>query len=76
MVVLVLVASQDAIDAGPDHLQERVLGKVRVAGIIERLGKSPGQADAVIELADGQQSGITGELARRWLDHQLSAEEA
>jgi len=56
-------------------LPGRKVGKVRVAGIIERLGKSPGQADTVFELADGKQSGITGELARRWLDHQLSAEE-
>jgi hypothetical protein len=30
MVVLVHVAGQDAIDAGPDHLQERVFGEVRI----------------------------------------------
>jgi hypothetical protein len=51
------------IDAGTDHLQERVLSKVRVAGVIESLGKSPRQADALIELADGQQAGIAGQLA-------------
>jgi hypothetical protein len=52
-----------------------MLGKVRVAGIIECLGKSAGQADVRIELADGKQSGIAGELARRWLDHQRRTEE-
>jgi hypothetical protein len=73
-VILVLVVGQDAIDAGPDHLQERVLGKMRVAGVTECLGKRAGQADALIELADRQQSGISGELPRRRLDHERCAE--
>jgi hypothetical protein len=47
-----------------------VLGKVRITGVIESTGKSPGQADALIELADGKQSGIAGELAWRRLDYQ------
>jgi hypothetical protein len=58
------------IDTGADHLQESVFGEIWVARVIESLGKSPGQVDALIELADGKQSGITGELARRWLDHE------
>ena len=53
MVVLVLVSSQDAIDAGPDHLQKGVLGKVGVAGVVESISKSPREAEALIELADG-----------------------
>jgi hypothetical protein len=68
VVVLVLVASQDAVDAGTDHLQERVLGQVRVAGIVEGCGEGPGQADALVELAEGEQPGVAGELARRRLD--------
>jgi hypothetical protein len=36
VVVLVLVAGQDAINAGADHLQEGVLGEVGVARVIER----------------------------------------
>jgi hypothetical protein len=40
-----------------------VLGKVRITGVIASIGKSPGQADALIELADGKQLGIAGELA-------------
>jgi hypothetical protein len=63
------------IAVSADHLRECVLGKVRVAGIIECLGKSLGQADVLIKLADGKQSGIAGELARRRLDHQRRAEE-
>jgi hypothetical protein len=70
-----LGASQDAIDAGPDHLQERVLGKMRITGVIESIGKSPGQADALIERADGKQSGIAGELTWRRLDHQRCPDE-
>jgi hypothetical protein len=53
-----------------------VLGEISVAGVIEGLGKSPGQADARIELADGKQSGIAGELAGRRLDHLRCADES
>jgi hypothetical protein len=53
VVVLVRVAGQDAVDAGPDHLQERVLGEVGVAGVVEGAGEGPGEPDAPIELADG-----------------------
>jgi hypothetical protein len=35
-----------------------------------------GQADVPIELADGKQSGIAGELARRRRDHEWRAEES
>jgi hypothetical protein len=62
------------IDADADHFQEAVLGAVGIAGVIKCLGKSPGQADVLIELADGKQSGIAGELAVRWLDHERRAE--
>jgi hypothetical protein len=72
--VLVRVAGQDAEDAGTDHLQEAVLGKVEVAGIVEGGGEGPGQPDALVELVDGEQPGVAGELARRRLDHQRRAE--
>jgi RNA polymerase sigma factor (TIGR02999 family) len=45
VVVLVLVAGEVAIDAGPDHLQELVLGEFRVTGVVQGLGEGPGQAD-------------------------------
>jgi hypothetical protein len=45
-----------------------------IAAIIVSLGKSPGQTDALIKRADGQHSGIAGELARRQFDHQRRAE--
>jgi hypothetical protein len=31
-----------------------VLGQVRVAGIVEGVGKGPGDPDALLELADGE----------------------
>src|SRR5262249_20115150 len=74
VVVLVRVAGEDAVDAGPDHLQERVLGEVWVAGVVEGVGESPGEPETLVERADGQQPG-SGELARRWLDHERRAEE-
>jgi RNA polymerase sigma-70 factor (ECF subfamily) len=37
--------------------------EVRVAGIVEGAGKRPGQADALVELAGGEQPGVAGELA-------------
>src|SRR5205807_471110 len=61
--VLVLVAGEDAVDAGADHLQEGVFGEVGGAGVVEGIGEGPGQADALVELADGDQPGVAGELA-------------
>jgi hypothetical protein len=37
-----------------------VLGQVRVAGVIEGVGEGPGEPDALIELADGEQPGVAG----------------
>src|SRR5262249_3368113 len=75
VVVLVLVAGQDAADAGPDHLQESMIREVGIAGVGQGVGEGPGEPDAVVELADGEQAGIAGELARRALDHEWRAEE-
>jgi hypothetical protein len=52
VVVLDLVAGQDAVDAGADHRQKGVLGEVGVAGIVEDVSEGPGQADALVELPD------------------------
>jgi hypothetical protein len=40
-----------------------VLGEVRVAGVVEGFAEGPGEPDALVELADGQQPGIAGQLA-------------
>ena len=48
------------MDAGPDHLQERVLGEVVVTGIIEGLGKGPGRAEVLVGRAEGKPSGVDG----------------
>jgi hypothetical protein len=52
-----------------------VLGQVRIARVIEGFGKGPSQADALVELADGEQPGIAGELTGRRLDDERRAEE-
>jgi hypothetical protein len=75
VVVLVLVASQDAVDPGAGHLQERVLGEIGVARVIQRLGEGQGEPDALVELAEGEQPGVAGELALGWLDDEWGPEE-
>src|SRR6266545_4477325 len=60
VVVLVLVAGEDAVDAAANHLQEGVFGEV---GVVEGVGEGPGEPDALIRLADGEQAGVAGELA-------------
>jgi hypothetical protein len=44
-------------------------------GVGEGIGEGPGQADALVELADGQQPGVAGELTPRRLDHERGGEE-
>lgn len=75
MVVLVLVAGQDAVDATADHFQEGVLGEIGVAGVVEDGGEGLDEPNAPIELANGQQPGIAGRLARGRLHDQRRAEE-
>src|SRR6516162_11288527 len=52
-----------------------MLAEVRVAGIVESGGEGLGKPDALVELADGEQSGVAGQLAWRWLDDERRAEE-
>jgi len=40
-----------------------------VATIVQGVNKLPGQADLLVELAEGQQPRITGDLSRRGLYH-------
>ena len=51
MVVLVRVPGEDAEDAGPDHLRERVVDEVGIAWVVEGGGELRGQADALVELS-------------------------
>ena len=44
-------------------------------GVQKRLGKTRAEADAPVELADGAQPGVTGELTLRRLDDEWCAEE-
>ena len=75
VVVLVLVASEDAVDPGPDHLQEGVFGQVGVAGVVEGGGEGTSEPDVLVELAEGQQPCVAGQLARRRLEDERRAEE-
>ena len=52
MVVLVGVAGENAVNAGADHLQNRMLDEIGVAGIVEDSGESVRQAELFIELAE------------------------
>src|SRR5262249_23746912 len=64
VVILVLVAGEDAVQAGAEHLQARVLNQAGVAGVVDGRGELGGEAEALIELADGEQPGIGGEQGR------------
>jgi hypothetical protein len=64
VIVLALVARQDAVDPAADHLQEAVLGEVGGAGVVQGGGESPGEPDKLVELANGQEPGVAGELTR------------
>jgi hypothetical protein len=68
VVVLVRVAGQDAVDPRADHLQEGVRGEAGVARVVQGVGDGPGQADTLVERADGEQAGVPGERAWRRLD--------
>jgi hypothetical protein len=52
-----------------------VLGEVGVVRVVEGLGEGSGKPDALIELADGEQPGVAGELAWCGLDDERGAEE-
>jgi hypothetical protein len=52
-----------------------VLGEVGIAGVVEDFREGPGEPDALVDLAKGEQPGVAGELARRRLDDQRRAEE-
>jgi len=68
MVVLILVAGEDAEDAGADHLQEGVLGQIRIARIVEHRGELLRQPDTFVELSQRQQAGVGGERGVGHLD--------
>jgi hypothetical protein len=74
VVILVLVAGKDAGDAGADHVEVGVPDEVGVAGVVEGVGEDPGESDALVAGANGEQPGFAGELALRRLDDERRAE--
>src|SRR5262249_23642813 len=63
------------IAADADHFQEAVLGAVGVAGVVDLADEDTNEPGALVEIAEKKRSGISGELARRWLHHEWRAEE-
>jgi hypothetical protein len=63
VVVLVRVAGQDAVNARADHLQKAVLTEVGVTGVVEGVSEGSGEPDALVELTEGEQPCVAGELA-------------
>jgi hypothetical protein len=51
-----------------------VRGEAGVAGVVERIGDGPGQADLLGELANRQEPGVAGGLAWRRFDDERGAE--
>jgi hypothetical protein len=46
-----------------------------VAVVVQGVREGPGEPDAIVERADGEQPGVAGELPRRRLDDRRRAEE-
>jgi hypothetical protein len=73
--VPVLAASEDGNDTGAGPLGEAVLREAGGAGTVHGLGVGPPQPDAFVELPDGEQPGVSGQLARRRLKDRRRLEE-
>jgi hypothetical protein len=50
-----------------------VLGQLAVAGVVESVGEGACKPDALVELPDGQQSGVAGQLTLGRLDGERGA---
>jgi hypothetical protein len=73
MAIPVLAAGENAEHSGTDHFQDAVLREVGVTG---RPGSSKClcEPDALVELVDGEQSGVAGQLAWPRVDYERGAE--
>ena len=69
VIVLVGVVGQNAEDPHANHLQERVILEWLMPRVVECPRKRLGQTDLFVELANRQQTGVTGQLSRRRFDH-------
>src|SRR5262245_16686445 len=69
VIVLVLVASHDAIQPRPQHFREAMSNQLWSATIIQCVDEALGKTDGLIKLTEGQQSGIAGEICLTWLDN-------
>ena len=65
MVVLVGVVGEDAVHPHPRHLQKGVIDVAGMSAVGEGFGELPCQAELLVELAEGEQSGVAGNLVGR-----------
>ena len=57
-----IMAGEDAVEAGTEHFEDGVLDEPGVAGIVEGGSQLLGEAKLFVELADREQSGIAAEI--------------
>lgn len=76
MIVLVRVVGEDAVHAGANHLQSGVLDKLGIARVVEDGGEGSGEPKGFIELAEGKEPGIAGELPSGGFEDHRGAEES
>jgi len=69
---LVFVAGDDAVEALDDELLEVVADVGRVAAIAQAADDALGEADAVIELAQGDEAGIGSDLTALKIEADLA----
>ena len=51
-----------------------MLGQAGVAGVVEGVGEGPGEPDALVKRAEGEEPGVAGKLAGRGFDDGRRAE--
>ena len=75
VAVSIGAVGEDANEADAGPLGEAVLREAGGAATVQGLGEGAGETDARIQLAGDEQPGVTGELARGWLDDERRDEQ-
>src|SRR5690606_5838086 len=75
VVVLTLVAAEDAKQPAAEHLVNRVVDPVRIAGVVQNTRERRRKADPLVKLDDRRQAAVAGKLRlRRFDDHRQAAQ--
>jgi hypothetical protein len=70
VIVLVLVAGDDAVQPRPKHFRALMPDQLGGACILQRVDEPPGKPDPLIKLAERQQASVTGKSGLARLDDQ------